>query len=211
MIDKWLSKTKLNRFFEKFVKKLFFKKISANSITLLALITGLLSALSIFLSGFLIWKIELIICATSLMALSFFLDVLDGALARIEKPTTFGGILDIFSDRTVEVLIIISIISVDQSNLMWPGIISLGSMILCITMFLLVGGAVKAKDLEETKKVIYYRAGLMERSETLLFLIVITILIPWRVILLWVFAFMILLTALLRLRDAYLLFKNKLE
>lgn len=89
MIDKWLSKTKLNRFFEKFVKKLFFKKISANSITLLALITGLLSALSIFLSGFLIWKIELIICATSLMALSFFLDVLDGALARIEKPTTF--------------------------------------------------------------------------------------------------------------------------
>ena len=211
MIDKWLSKTRINGFFEKFVKKLFFEKITANSITILALITGLLSSLSIFLSGFLIWKIELIICATSLMALSFFLDVLDGALARIEKPTTFGGILDIFSDRTVEVLIIISIISVDQSNLMWPGIISLGSMILCITMFLLVGGAVKAKDLEEMKKVIYYRAGLMERSETLLFLIVITILIPWRVILLWVFAFMILLTALLRLRDAYLLFKNKLE
>ena len=211
MIDKWLSKTKLNGFFEKFVRKLFFKKMSANSITLLALITGLLSSLSIFLSGFLIWEIELIICATSLMTLSFFLDVLDGALARIDKPTTFGGILDIFSDRMVEVLIIISIISVDQINLMWPGIISLGSIILCITMFLLVGGAVKGKDLEETKKVIYYRAGLMERSETFLFLIIITILIPWRVIILWIFALLILLTALLRLRDAYLLFKGNNE
>lgn len=208
MIDKWLSKTKLNGFIEKVVRKLFYEKISANILTLSALITGLLSSLSIFLSGFLIWEIELIICAVSLMTLSFFLDILDGALARIEGPTIFGGILDIFSDRTVEVLIIISIISVDQINLMWPGVISLGAIILCITMFLLVGGTVKAKDLEETKKVIYYRKSLMERGETFIFLIFITILVPWRVFMLWIFAFLVLLTAILRLRDAFLLFKN---
>jgi len=208
MIDKWLSKTKLNRFFEKVVRKLFFNKISANTITLLALTTGLLSSLSIFLSGMLIWEIELIICATSLMVTSFLLDVLDGALARIEGPTIFGGILDIFSDRAVEVSIIIAIISLDQINLMWAGIISLGSIILCITMFLLVGGIVEAKDLEDTKKVIFYRKGLMERGETFIFLFLIMILFSWRVIMLWIFAFLILLTAILRLRDAYLIFKS---
>ena len=145
------------------------------------------------------------------MILSFFLDTLDGSLARIEGTTTFGGILDIFGDRAVEVLIIIAIISVDQINLVWPGIISLSSIILCITMFLLVGGIVKPNNLEEAKKVIYYRSSLMERSETFIFLLLITILIPWRTILLWIFALLILITALLRFRDAYLIFKKKNE
>jgi CDP-diacylglycerol--glycerol-3-phosphate 3-phosphatidyltransferase len=209
MIDKWLLKTKLNQFFEKFVRRLFYEKISANQLTILALTIGILCALSIFLSEKLIWEIELIICAAILMVISFFLDVLDGALARLEKPTTFGGILDIFSDRTVEVLIIISLISTDPSNLMWPGIFSLGAIVLCITMFLLVGGAVKTEELDETKKVIYYRHGLMERSETFIFLLLITIMIPWRVIILWIFSFLVLITALLRLRDAYIIFKIK--
>ncbi|MFX1346922.1 MAG: CDP-alcohol phosphatidyltransferase family protein [Promethearchaeota archaeon] len=208
MIDKWLSKTKLNNFFEILARKLFLQKISANTITLIALITGLLSALSIFLSGLLIWKLELIICACSLMIISFFLDVLDGALARVEGPTTFGGILDIFSDRTVEVFIIVSIISVDPIDLMWPGIVSLSSIILCITIFLLVGGCVKAENLDETNKVMYYQSGIMERSETFILLFLTTVLISWRNIILWIFALLVLITALLRLRDAYCIFKN---
>ena len=61
MIDKWLSKTKFNTLIEKLAKKLFLNKITANQITFIALILGLMSALSIFLSAILIWKIELII------------------------------------------------------------------------------------------------------------------------------------------------------
>ena len=209
MIDKWLSKPKLNKFFEKFAKKLFLEKISANQITLTALITGLLSALSIFLSGKLTWKLELIICSAVLMCVSFFLDVLDGAIARLEGPTSFGGIFDIFSDRTVEVSIIISIISTDPLILMWPGIFSLGAIVLCITIFLLIGGIVKKENLETEEKVIYYNHSLMERSETLIFLFLTTILIPWRGIILWIFSFLVLLTAFLRFRDAYRLFKVK--
>ena len=209
MIDKWLSKPKLNKFFEKFAKKLFLEKISANQITLTALITGLLSALSIFLSGKLIWKLELIICSAVLMCVSFFLDVLDGAIARLEGPTSFGGIFDIFSDRTVEVSIIISIISTDPLILMWPGIFSLGAIVLCITIFLLIGGIVKKENLGTKEKVIYYNHSLMERSETLIFLFLTTILIPWRGIILWIFASLVLLTAFLRFRDAYRLFKVK--
>ena len=207
MIDKWLSKTKFNKLLENFVKRLFFNKISANQITIIALTFGLLSALSIFLSEKLIWSLELIITAVVLMNISFLLDALDGALARLEGTTIFGGILDIISDRTVEVSIIISIISTDPLVLMWPGIFSLGAIVLCVTMFLLVGGTVKTEKLEETKKVIYYRGGLMERSETFISLLLITVIVPWRGIILWVFAMLVLLTAILRLRDAYKIFK----
>ena len=62
MIDKWLTKSKLHKLEENFTKNVFLNRISANQITTLALILGLMSALSIFLSGILIWKIELIIC-----------------------------------------------------------------------------------------------------------------------------------------------------
>jgi len=208
MIDKWLSKTKLNIYLENLVRKLFLGKISANKITTSALLIGLLSALSIFLSGILIFEIPLIISAAILMCISFFFDALDGILARLKQPTIFGGILDIFCDRTVEVLIIISLISTAPQMLMWPGIFSLGGIVLCISMFLLVGGAVIADTLEENKKVIYYRHGLIERSETLIFLLLMTILIPLRSILLWIFSILVLITALLRLRDAYLILKE---
>jgi phosphatidylglycerophosphate synthase len=208
MIDKWLSKTKFKSFVENLVKRVFYKKISANQMTILALILGVLSAFSIFLSGILIWKIHLIICAVILMFLSFFFDALDGALARIESPTAFGGVLDIFSDRTVEVLIIISLVSTDPLTLLWPGMFSLGAIVLCISMFLIVGGILKEEQLNELEKVIYYRSGLMERSETFLFLFCITIFIALRFLLLWVFAGLTFFTAILRLRDAYLLLKS---
>jgi hypothetical protein len=74
-------------------------------------------------------------------------------------------------------------------------------------MFLLIGGVIKEDDLDEVKKVIYYRHGLMERSETFLFLLVMTILIPFRFLLLYIFAGLVFLTALLRFRDAYKLLK----
>lgn len=208
MLDKWLSKTKFKILIERFVKRVFYGKISANQVTVLALIIGALSALSIFLSGILIWEIELIISGAILMFISFFLDAIDGTLARLEKSTVFGGILDIFCDRTVEVIVIISLISTDPQNLMWPGLFSLGSIVLCISMFLLLGAVITEDHLEEVEKVIYYRPGLMERSETFLFLFSITIIISLRFLLLWIFAGLVFLTAILRLRDAHILLKS---
>jgi hypothetical protein len=77
-------------------------------------------------------------------------------------------------------------------------------------MFLVVGGSFKVENLEESEKVIYYRKGLMERSETLIFLFLMNIFFfwYWRFILLWLFASLIFLTALLRLKDAYLMFRS---
>ena len=210
MIDNWLVKTKVAKIFEKFVKKVFFNRISANQLTLMGLIFGLTSAVSIYLSTMLQYTLELIILALILMALSFFFDVIDGILARLENPTPFGGILDIFCDRTVEVFIILALISTDPLNLMWPGLFSLAAIILCITMFLITGGIIREDNLGGKQKVIYYRNGFMERSETFIFLFLMTILYfgALRFILLWIFAVLVFITAILRLRDSYLIFNS---
>lgn len=209
MIDSWISKLKFKKAYERIVEKLLFKRISANKLTIIGLIIGLSSAFTIFLSGiFIDFNLFLLLTSISLMIISFLIDTLDGPVARLEGPTVFGGILDLFCDRTVEVSIIIAIVSTDTLNLIYPGLFSLGSIILCLSMFLIVGSLSENKSADEKSKVIRYRKGLIERSETFLFLLGITILIFWRFILLWTFAILVFLTALLRLRDAYILFKN---
>jgi len=210
MLDNWFSKSRLKKVFEKFVQKIFDNRISANKLTIMGLILGIFSALLIFLSKVLQYELELIILAVIAMCLSFFLDAIDGPVARLESPTIFGGILDIFCDRIVEVSIIIAIISTDPQILMWPGIFLLASIVLCITMFLISGGITNIDNLEERKKVILYQKGLIERSETLIFLLLITILFfgVWRFILLWIFAVLVFITAVLRLKDSYFIFKS---
>ena len=209
MIDNWFQKSELKKAINKLVRKLLLGRISANSLTLIGLVFGLLSALFLFLSGIIDLVLECIIISIILMSLSFFIDILDGAVARLEEPTTFGGILDIFCDRTVEIFIILAIVSTDPIQLMWPGLFSLSAIILCITIFLIVGGVVKEENLKEQQKIIYYSKGLIERTETFIFLIVIIIFFPWRVILLWFFAILIFITAFQRLRHAYIMFYSK--
>ena len=210
MLDNWLSRSRIKKGFGKIVKKIFYKRVSANKLTIIGLILGILSALLIFLSKELQHELELIILAVIMMCFSFFFDAVDGSVARLEEPSIFGGILDIFCDRTVEVLIIIALISTDPLNLMWPGLFSLAAIVLCITMFLITGGVIRGENLEGKQKVIYYRKGLMERSETLIFLFIMTILYfgAWRFILLWIFAVLVFITAILRLRDSYLIFHS---
>lgn len=209
MIDNWFQKSKLKNSINQLVRKLLLGRISANSLTIIGLVLGLLSSLFIFLSGIIDLFFEFVIISTILMSLSFFIDLLDGAVARMEEPTTFGGILDIFCDRIVEIFILLAIVSTDPINLMWPGLFSLSAIILCITIFLIIGGAVREGDLKEQQKVIYYSHGIMERTETFLFLFVITIFFQWRVILLWLFAILIFITAFQRLRHAYIMFYSK--
>ncbi len=208
MIDKWLSKTKFKEGYEKFVKKIFLGRISANQLTIMGLVIGLIGSLFIYLSSvYTELTITLIVLSMIFTIFSFLIDTLDGSVARFEGPTIFGGILDIFCDRLVEVSIIIAIVTTDPSNLVWPGVFTLAATVLCISMFLIVGGIIKKDELDKNSKVIIYQGGLMERSETFFFLLAIIFLIPWRFVILWIFAILVFVTALLRLRDAYKIFK----
>ena len=209
MIDSWLSKTKFKDIYEKFVRKIFLGKVSANQLTIIGLIFGLIGSLLIYLSSLLEdFLIIMIISSVSVVSISFIIDTIDGSVARYEGPTTFGGILDIFCDRLVEISIIIALVASDPLNLIWAGMFSLAAIILCISMFLIVGGITKRNSVETTSKVITYQTGLMERSETFLFFIAMVILIPWRLILLWIFSGLVFTTALLRLIKAHKLFKD---
>lgn len=209
MIDTWLSNTKLKNTYERFVKKILLGRVSANQLTIIGLIFGILAAFVIYLSTKFPFRLEFNILACIIMVFSFVLDTMDGAIARAEKPTKFGGILDIFSDRTVETLIIIAIVSTDPLSLIWPGLFSLGAMVLCISMFLTV--SMLSEEIEGNngvRKVIRYKKGFMERSETLIILFLTVLLFPWRLILLWLFAILVFLTAILRLKESYVLFNK---
>ena len=209
MIDSWLSKTKFKDVYEKFVRKIFLGKVSANQLTIIGLIFGLIGSFLIYLSSlFEELLIIMIISSVSIVSISFFFDTIDGSVARYEGPTTFGGILDIFCDRLVEISIIISIVASDSLNLIWAGMFSLAAIILCISMFLIVGGINKRNSVENTSKVITYQTGLMERSETFLFFLAMIILIPWRLMLLWIFSALVFTTAILRLIKARKLFQE---
>lgn len=209
MIDSWLSKTKFKEVYEKFVRNFFLGKVSANQLTIIGLIFGLIGSFLIYLSSLLEdLLIILIVSSVSIVSISFFFDTIDGSVARYEGPTIFGGMLDIFCDRLVEISIIISIVASDSLNLIWAGMFSLASIILCISMFLIVGGIIKRNSLKNKSKVIIYQTGLMERSETFLFFLAMIIFIPWRLILLWIFSALVFMTAILRLIDAYKLFQE---
>jgi phosphatidylglycerophosphate synthase len=207
MIDTWLSKTKLKDAYERLVKKIFLGRISANQLTIIGLIFGIFAAFIIYLSKKVAFTLEFNIIACILMVLSFMLDTMDGPIARAGEPSQFGGILDLFSDRTVEIFIIIAVVSTDPISLVWPGLFSLGAMVLCISMFLIVSTlSEETEEINEIKKLIRYRKGFMERAETLLCFFFIVLLFPWRFILLWLFAALVFLTAVLRLKDGYKLF-----
>ncbi|MFX0012723.1 MAG: CDP-alcohol phosphatidyltransferase family protein [Candidatus Hermodarchaeota archaeon] len=210
MIDKRLSRTKFKENYEKFVGKIVLNRISANQLTVLGLVTGLIGAVCAYSSS-LYSEFTALFVAFSLTftIISFVIDTLDGPIARIEGSTIFGGILDIFSDRLVEVSIIIAIVATDPSNLSIPGVFSLAAIVLCVSMFLIVGGVMKRDESENASKVITYQSGLMERSETFLFLLALILLIPWRFVILWIFAVLVFLTAFLRLNDAHKIFASE--
>ena len=216
------------------MKKYLLHRTTANQLTAIALVLGLTGAGVIALSALMGWtsgfQVALIhiwgdpngiwtwewqagdyagVIAVSILVLSFFSDILDGTLARLTKPTKFGGIFDIFADRFVESMIIVALIATDPLGLMWPGIFTLISIILCITIFLLIGGAISENEIEQMegpKKLIYYSTGLMERTETFIFLMVMIILTSLRVILMWTFTGLIFFTAFQRFHQAYQIF-----
>jgi len=91
MIDSWLSKTKFKDAYEKFVRKFFLGKVSANQLTIIGLIFGLIGSFLIYLSSLLEdFLIIMIISSVSIVSISFFFDTIDGSVARYEGPTTFG-------------------------------------------------------------------------------------------------------------------------
>lgn len=104
--------------------------------------------------------------ALSFMLFSGFLDTLDGSAARLRHLSSpKGAAMDIISDRTVECAIVLGLAFVDLDTRGLPALLMLGSILICVTSFLVVGVFTE----NQTEKSFYYSPGLIERAEAFIF------------------------------------------
>jgi phosphatidylglycerophosphate synthase len=135
--------------------------ISANAVTLLALIPGVAAAFAIADGQHLL--------ALGLILLNRLADGLDGAVARATGPTDFGGYLDIVSDFVVYTAVPLGFGLAAPANLL-PALLLVASFTLTGISFLAFA-VIAAKRGEETtahgRKSFFYSTGLAEGTETI--------------------------------------------
>ena len=138
---------------------LFRLGLGANGTTILSVATGLIA-------GFAFGRGSTIV-GVLLLGTSALLDAVDGTIAReFAAATPLGGILDLCSDRAVEIAVIIGI-SWPRPELYLPALILVGSWHLNITVFLATGAALEHRG----PKLIDYPPGLVERTELIIFFV----------------------------------------
>jgi archaetidylinositol phosphate synthase len=170
--------------------------ITANLATAAGLVAGLLAGLC-FGAG---WRNSGIL----ILGISAALDALDGTLAREHgSPTPLGGIFDLCADRLVEIAVLIGLVW-PYPTLYFPALILAGSWYLNITVFLATGAATPAISQEprSPEKLIAYPPGLVERTEAIIFFVILAITPRAGVVLCYGYAMLEIFTAVQRLRFA---------
>lgn len=160
---------------------------SANLVTLFSFIFGSLAAVAIY------YQVSWL--AIGMILLSGYCDTLDGTLARLQHQSTdIGSMLDILCDRYVEFILIMALFLVEPASRGIPSMLMLGSVLLCITSFLVVG----IFSENNSHRSFYYSPGLMERAEAFIFFIAMILIPAWFAPLAYLFSFLVVLTALIR-------------
>ena len=164
MLDSVLSATPDIRNVQSRIARLLFRVgISANVATMLALVAGIVSGVAFARGGVMLGLIAL--------AVSAGLDAIDGTIAReCAAPSVLGGVLDLTSDRVVEIFVIVGIAWRDPA-LYFPALVLVGSWYVNITVFLAVGAALERRG----PKLIDYPPGILERTEAIIFFAVLAI------------------------------------
>lgn len=163
-------------------------KFSPTLITLLSGVVGLLIIPAVYFHH--PWL------AVFLLALSGYLDTLDGSVARAcNSSTQLGGALDIVVDRIVESSVIFALYLLEPSR----GIacfLMLFANLICITSFLVVGIFVE----QNSNKSFFYHEGLIERAEAFIFYALMILVPSFFTPLAYSYIILVLLSAFLHLR-----------
>jgi phosphatidylglycerophosphate synthase len=165
-------------------------RVTPNQITVLSGVFGVLVLPALVFNQ--------VFLAIGLLLLSGYCDTLDGTLARAgQEISHWGSALDIMIDRLVELGVVLALWAVaPEVRGLWC-LLMLGSMLLCITSFLVVG-IFTAND---SSKSFHYSPGLMERAEAFLFFIAMML---WPSMFVWLallFTLLVLATAVSRLLE----------
>jgi CDP-diacylglycerol--glycerol-3-phosphate 3-phosphatidyltransferase len=134
--------------------KLFVQiKISANVVTTLALIIGILSAVFLYFS--------MPILSLIFLWVSGYLDSVDGTIARLTNSTSpYGTLMDITFDRLVETGIIL-VTALNHPDVAFYLLLLTVTILISMTIFLTVGALAKNNGFKSFK----YQIGLAERTE----------------------------------------------
>jgi phosphatidylglycerophosphate synthase len=179
---------------------------TADAITMLGLVMGLAAALAIIL------RLDLL--AFILFATNRLLDGLDGAVARASRRSDRGGFLDIVLDFAVYGAVPFAF------ALREPGAFALPAAVLLLSFYVngasfLAFAAVAAKRGLDSQargiKSIYFSAGFMEGTETILFFLAMILVPPWFPILAYAFAGLTFMSALARITLAWHAFRDEDE
>lgn len=164
--------------------------ISPIHITLMSLIAGFLVIPALLMNH--------TVLAISFLLFSGYLDTLDGTVARqSNKTSALGSVCDIMADRTVEFSVIFGLWLVNMPDRSLMCILMLGSILLCITSFLVVGIFTP----NTSNKEFYYSPGLIERAEAFIFFTLMILLPAYFTHLSCLFISLVMITTMVRLHE----------
>lgn len=168
-------------------------RISANALTIGGAALGLGAAFFITQSNF--------TAALVLIILNRIFDGLDGAIARINGPTEFGGYLDTICDYIFYLSVPVAFAVIDLANQL-PALLLIASFTLTAVSFLAFA-AIAARHTSDGgshgPKAFIYSTGLMEGGETIAFFVLFCLFPAFFPTLAIVFAALCLLTVVQRL------------
>ncbi|MEX0962128.1 MAG: CDP-alcohol phosphatidyltransferase family protein [Simkaniaceae bacterium] len=143
---------------EPLLRLTFIKKRKPASLTLTALIFGIITLpLIAFNYPYL---------AIGTLLISGFFDTLDGSLARhLNMISNRGALFDIFSDRIVELSVVMGLFLYDPIPRALTSLLMVGSILLCVTSLLIVG-IFKENEKNSTS---HQPPGIIERAEAFVF------------------------------------------
>jgi phosphatidylglycerophosphate synthase len=134
-----------------------------NALSCAALALGLLAA-ALFYADRGWW-------AMLVLLMSGLLDAVDGRVARLGPgPTPWGGVLDLTFDRVVEAAVLLGI-ALPHSDRHVPALVLACTWYVNLCVFLAVGAASERQG----EKLIAYPPGLLERTEALVFALIVVI------------------------------------
>jgi phosphatidylglycerophosphate synthase len=167
---------------------------SANAVTLIGLVLGLAAA-GLIWAGWSGLLVALVLLSSRLA------DGLDGAVARAKGKTDFGGYLDIVCDFAFYGAVPLAFVLLDPDANAIAGAFLLFSFYVNAATFLGYAILAEKRGLETRsrgEKSLYFTAGLMEGTETILCFVILALWPSLFVPLAWVFGALCLMTALSR-------------
>jgi phosphatidylglycerophosphate synthase len=175
--------------------------ISANAATMAGACVGI-AAGALIAQGWMMLALGLIL-------LNRLIDGLDGALARINGPSAWGGYLDSLADYVFYLAVPVGFACHAAANV-WPALLLVSSFTLTAVSFIALAAILAHREIAEAghgKKAFTYSTGIMEGGETIGFFVAMCLWPAFFPLLALIFAALCIVTVVHRLSVARILLR----